>query len=283
MSELSRASVVIRDYQPSDYAVVLKMWQEGFHEMSKHSYSSIISSPWTFGVPAVAAMAAYAFGSPTAAACIAGSAALLYTPAGRAAFSWIFWQAIYGQTRASMQPHHLDARDSARCVWLVPGRAHFFVAEDSSTHAPLGCVAVKAVHTLHGERVKGVGVVAGEASIWRLSVAPSARRLGVGAALVRAAEGWAKAQRCSHISLITGNPESQAFYRRIGYGTEDERRARAVLLGAAHADPGSRAAGAGAGGGAGARASLSIMGWLKARGLQHRLHSRGSVMMKQLV
>jgi hypothetical protein len=90
---------------------------------------------------------------------------------------------------------------------------------------------VKTVHTLHAERAPGVPPRAGEASVWRLTTVPAARGRGVGRALMAAAEAWAAAEGAHHVSLITGNAESKAFYRRIGYAPETLDRAAAVVFG----------------------------------------------------
>jgi len=123
--------------------------------------------------------------------------------------------------------------------WLRPRESTFLVAMDvdavsGQETALLGCVAVKMVHTLHSERLPGVPVQPGEASVWRLTTVPAARGRGVGRALMTAAEEWAAAQGAHHVSLITGNIESKAFYRRIGYQAEELPRAAAVVFGTPH-------------------------------------------------
>ena len=49
-------------------------------------------------------------------------------------------------------------------------------------------------------------------SVWRVSVAESARRRGVGAALMGAAEDWARARGACRMRLVTGNPVAATFY-----------------------------------------------------------------------
>jgi hypothetical protein len=46
-----------------------------------------------------------------------------------------------------------------------------------------------------------------------------------------AVEAWAAARGYAAVSLVTGNPESRAFYERIGYASEAEPRARRVIFG----------------------------------------------------
>jgi GNAT superfamily N-acetyltransferase len=49
-------------------------------------------------------------------------------------------------------------------------------------------------------------------SVWRVSVAESARRRGVGTALMGAAEDWARARGACRMRLVTGNPVAATFY-----------------------------------------------------------------------
>ncbi len=53
-----------------------------------------------------------------------------------------------------------------------------------------------------------------------LFVAESARRLGIGTALVRAAEDMARGLGCSYLIIGThpGNWAAQEYYQRLGYG-----------------------------------------------------------------
>jgi GNAT superfamily N-acetyltransferase len=81
-----------------------------------------------------------------------------------------------------------------------------------------------------GRAVGAAAVAAGDAGIlllggrrdlavlWDLRVAPSARRHGVGAALFRAAEGWARRRGCRQIVVETQNVNVPAcrFYARQG-------------------------------------------------------------------
>jgi GNAT superfamily N-acetyltransferase len=220
----SSSSVVLRDYRPSDAPVVVPMWKEGFYEMMPYSYARLVSSPTTFLAFAGMGACALAAGSPITSGLLAGFGLLCYTPVGRALVGSLFWLSISLQARMSMRD--IEKR------WMRPSQTHFYVAEADGV--PVGCVAVKAMHTLHGERVKALTAqepLPGEASVWRLTVAPSARNLGVGRLLMERAESWARDTGCSHVSLITGNPESSKFYRKLGYENESESRARLVLFG----------------------------------------------------
>jgi hypothetical protein len=79
-----------------------------------------------------------------------------------------------------------------------------------------------------------------------------------------AAEVWAAARGCTHISLVTGNAASQKFYCALGYGMEDEARARQVLFGAS-GEP------------------VDVRGWLQRHLLRTRVRARGgTVFCKQL-
>jgi GNAT superfamily N-acetyltransferase len=49
-------------------------------------------------------------------------------------------------------------------------------------------------------------------SVWRVSVVESARRRGVGTALMGAAEDWARARGAGRMRLVTGNPVAATFY-----------------------------------------------------------------------
>jgi GNAT superfamily N-acetyltransferase len=97
----------------------------------------------------------------------------------------------------------------ARLELLLRNAAHF-VAVAEASGALLGWVhAEHRVNLESGERAELVGLV----------VSASARRSGVGSALVAAAEAWAAARGLASIVVRSNvvRPESHAFYRRIGY------------------------------------------------------------------
>lgn len=252
------ADVKVRPYEPRDYDIVVPMWQAGFHEMYPHAYRDVTSSPnWLLSCTAIGA-ALFALGARRWAALFTTFGGLVYTPVGEWLTSALLWQGVLAQTRGGMQRRHLDEE------WRVAGHSAFFVAVDR-TERVVGCIGVKAFHTLHKERVQGVPPTPGEASVWRLSVAPGGRRLGVGRSLMAQAEGWARANACTHVSLLTGNPESQRFYAKLGYGVESEGRASRVLFGS---------------GGAGE--ARGVWASLKLHMLRRRLHSRGSILSREL-
>lgn len=74
------------------------------------------------------------------------------------------------------------------------------------------------VHMLEGRRDLAV--------LWDLRVAPGARGLGVGAALFRAAEAWARARGCRELKVETQNVNVPAgrFYARQGYVLAEANR-----------------------------------------------------------
>jgi len=257
-------SLVLRLYTDSDNAAVTALWMAGFHEMAGPAHAKIAASPVAFAVCATAAAAAWALHAPPAVPAVAlAFGAMLYTPAGLALYRALLWQGIRKQAHDTMRPETFAEKwlctsppGAAPGSWDVR-RTAFFVAvrADDPTGAPVGCVAVKCEHTLHRERLAGVAAAPGEASIWRLTTAPAARKLGVGRALMEAAEAFARRSGCTSMSLITGNDESKVFYARVGYALEQEPRAREVLFGEGGQPRG-------------------VLGFLKAQALRVRLAGR---------
>jgi ribosomal protein S18 acetylase RimI-like enzyme len=244
------ADFIIRPMQASDVAVAEPLWRSGFFEMAPHSYKNLTRSCTPLFYGAALGGALFAAGLPSAGLFFAAGAALLYTPVGSAVLRGLLWCAIRAQ-RLGFPPPSPDA-------------SHFMVAERrgaSGAGELLGCVCVRQAHTLYREAARGVSPPPGEASVWRLTVALSARRLGVGRALMGAAEAWAHERGCGAVSLITGNPDSAAFYRRLGYSGEAEARARRVLFGESGAPAGP-------------------LGWLRERTLANRL--RATIFVKML-
>lgn len=250
------SKVTVRDYKPADHDVIVPMWKNGFAEMGPHEYRRFTSSAWPFIVFASLGSGAALVGWTTAAKCLVGFGAAIYTPFGKWLLNSMLWTSINIQAKVSMGD--IEGR------WMQEGQSHFFVAEYDGR--PVGCVAVKAVHTLHCERNAAAGAepVPGEASIWRLTVDPNARKLGIGKLLMSKAEGWASEQGCKYMTLVTANPESKLFYRRLGYAVESQERARKILFG----DSG---------------VATSVFGGMKSRFLERRLNKEtGTVFMKQL-
>jgi GNAT superfamily N-acetyltransferase len=107
-------------------------------------------------------------------------------------------------------------------VELVPLQAFFHALEVRSDHAllvasesskVLGWVHAYETQLLYSSRFAEVGgLVVDEAS----------RRAGVGAALMRAVEAWAKERGCSQVRLRSRviRREAHRFYERLGYANE---------------------------------------------------------------
>ncbi len=72
-----------------------------------------------------------------------------------------------------------------------------------------------------------------DAYIGELVVAAEAERMGVGRALVEAAESWACDRGLRHITLETGgaNVRARSFYRTLGYAEEGVRLTKPVSAG----------------------------------------------------
>ncbi len=86
-----------------------------------------------------------------------------------------------------------------------------------------GLASVRLIPMIEAERP--------HAELSDLFVAESFRRKGVGAALVRAVEAYARERGATQLLLLTGldNPEAQAFYRSLGF--EDHALAMHKALG----------------------------------------------------
>ncbi|MGH2502385.1 MAG: GNAT family N-acetyltransferase [Ktedonobacterales bacterium] len=95
------------------------------------------------------------------------------------------------------------------------GGAMVFIAQ-TDTSVPIGAVAVAL-----GQHFTGTP----EATIGELAVLEEWERQGVGAALIAAAEDWARERGVPRISLATGvaNARALAFYARHAYQQEDVR------------------------------------------------------------
>jgi len=63
------------------------------------------------------------------------------------------------------------------------------------------------------------------ASIWRMSVESSVRRQGVGLALMKKAEDWARSNQCTSMKLVTANAIAAKFYiKKAGYQMEQSEQ-----------------------------------------------------------
>ena len=110
-------------------------------------------------------------------------------------------------------------------TWCRTPDRQFFVAvleQQSQQQQPVvvGCVGVQR-GTSFLEPSATATADSTTASIWRLSVAVSARNKGVGGALMEEAHAWARSVGCPRMALITANPVAAQFYvDKMGYEKE---------------------------------------------------------------
>jgi len=100
----------------------------------------------------------------------------------------------------------------ARAVRAQDGRSAVLIAERTDG-TPLGFISLKV----------GEGVAGGERGhVADLAVTETARRMGVGSALMNAAEQWARGRGLAVLSLDvwSTNQRALAFYERLGYRAE---------------------------------------------------------------
>jgi len=247
--------VVVRPLRrDDDLRMVVSIWQQGFLELAPHIHRFLKASwvGWAFFGTCFAL--GLGFKSKWGTISTVAAAAVFYSPIGGWLLRKLLWRGILAETRRDMTERTLFER------YQKPGFSQFLVAEAKGV--VMGCVAISKEHTLYKERRPTATASETEASIWRLSVAPHARKLGVGRLLMAAAEEWARNNRCSHITLVTGNKDSFVFYQRLGYGPETEARAVREIFGAAGAK--------------GLAASIKL------RTLRSRLTERGTILMKAL-
>lgn len=218
------SSIAVRALSPRDHSVVVPLWQNGFMEMWPFIQAKMRRAWFIHGIVGCLMGSGLFFRSKVCIGLSIAFAAFIHSPASGWTLRKLLWQGVLRETKRDMAEPHIYEK------FMVPGQSTFLVAENERGEI-LGCVAVVAKHTLYKEARPGVPVAAGEASIWRLSVHPSARRLGVGRRLMAEGEAWARANGCHHISLVTGNGDSQRFYTRLGYGPETRERACRVLFG----------------------------------------------------
>lgn len=214
-----------------DHATVVPLWQQGFSELAPYVHQSIKTDGlFQGGLALCFGLSALFRGSlpgKIGMSLFGGLALLIQTPVGGWLLSKALWKGIQAETKRDMTKEKIQER-----YLKDPCTGTFLVAEYGGK--VVGCIAAVKQHCLAKEaRVKkeAGGVEAqGEASVWRLSVDPATRKLGVGRALMAAAEDWAVKNGCSYLSLLTANRQSQKFYWRLGYKTETLERALKIVF-----------------------------------------------------
>lgn len=111
--------------------------------------------------------------------------------------------------------------DIARHLRDLPPASHLFVAEDDVGER-LGFLHLQTQTDFF------IGVL--NCHISDLVVAPEHDGKGVGSALLRYADRWAKEHRCRHLTLAVfpGNERARKLYEHHGYGVETLRMAKPV-------------------------------------------------------
>jgi GNAT superfamily N-acetyltransferase len=247
--------VIVRPLRrDDDLRMIVSIWQQGFLELAPHIHRFLKASwvAWVFFGTCFAL--GVAFKSQWGIIAALAATATFYSPVGGWLLRNLLWRGILAETQRDMTESALFER------YQKSGFSQFLVAEVKGV--VMGCVAIIKEHTLYKERRPTAIASETEASIWRLSVAPHARKLGVGRLLMAAAEEWARNNRCSHVTLVTGNKDSVIFYQRLGYGPETEARAVREVFGAAGAK--------------------GLAAKFKLRTLRSRLTDRGTILMKAL-
>jgi len=111
--------------------------------------------------------------------------------------------------------------DIARHLRELPPASHLFVAENDTGER---------IGFLHLQTQKDFFTGALNCHISDIVVAAAFERHGVGSALLRFAEHWAKEHRCRFVTLgvFPANARAIAMYERHGYGTELLRMVKPV-------------------------------------------------------
>ena len=111
--------------------------------------------------------------------------------------------------------------DIARNLRELPAATHLYVAEDEDGER-LGF--------LHLQTQKDFFTGVLNCHISDVIVAPEHDGKGVGSALLKFAERWAKEHRCKHLTLAVfpANARAQALYERHGFGVETLRMCKVV-------------------------------------------------------
>jgi GNAT superfamily N-acetyltransferase len=116
----------------------------------------------------------------------------------------------FGSTLAREQAHD----EVTWRTWAGRTERPIFVAVRAGDGAFVGLAGIGRALGEDGE-----ASTASTAHLWGMWVVPAERRSGIGARLVEAALGWARAERLTRVRLlVTGtNPGAAAFYTRLGF------------------------------------------------------------------
>ena len=118
-----------------------------------------------------------------------------------------------------------DDVDALLALWAV-GRTKYAVTSDTPEAVRL-VLGRSPVFVVDGDDGLNGAVIAGwdgwRGNLYRLAVRPSARRAGLGTALVETAEAWLIEQGARRISLFVAfdNDEARAFWATVGYAADE--------------------------------------------------------------
>lgn len=227
---MALSSVIVRDFREEDVDIVYNMWRWGFYEMREDGFERLYSSRVLHIIMASSSFAIlrYGFSLPSYISLVIPLSLIatdlyglhsLYKKFLERLHGTLFWQ-IIGLVGSS------DMKTSKGLIsyWMKPNYSHFWVAEVQNKI--VGCVACRLQHALihPSSSQSNESFKTAEASIWRLTVDPSCRKLGIGRILMDHAEKWAVEHGADHMSLVTANRASALFYRRLGYTIESRER-----------------------------------------------------------
>lgn len=226
----SSSAVCVRDYREEDTDAVYSMWRSGFYEMREDGFERISQSRFVhiFMGASSALILHYCLSLPLSfsigfpfsliASDVLGFHSF-YRGLLRRLHGFIFWHVTGLVGRTDMK-----TADALQAYWMKQNYSHFWVAEVDGTI--VGCIGCRLQHALiHPSRSESTEASrTREASVWRLTVHPEYRKLGVGRILMSVAEHWAAVQGATAMTLLTANKASAAFYRRLGYLIETKER-----------------------------------------------------------
>jgi ribosomal protein S18 acetylase RimI-like enzyme len=239
-AEEIRARLKVRLIEPADVPEVYRIWKLGFMELSNDLYDiAVLEQGYKlhlimFGLmAAVGLVGFFLVGLPLYAAVVVWSTLFaldrltpvkFYTAIGRFGMRIVLSRIAESEGQDSMSTFPAISK-----YWLQPDFSALWVADLDGQ--PVGCVACRLQHTIFETEAEDSNAAnrTPEASIWRLSVNTQIRQCGIGRLLMDHAERWARDHGATHMSLMTANKASQAFYRRLQYTTETPDRLEAIL------------------------------------------------------